>query len=35
MTIKLSEQVTVIINDWYSAIIVEGKEFGMVRGTDV
>ena len=35
MTIKLSEQVTIIINDWYSAIIVEGKEFGIVRGTNV
>lgn len=29
MTIKLSESVIVIINDFYSAIIIDGVEYGM------
>ena len=35
MTIKLSDNVTVIISDWYSAIIIDGKEFGIVRDSIV
>ena len=29
MTIILSERVYIIINDFYSAIIIDGHEFGM------
>lgn len=29
MTIKLDENAVIIINDFYSAIIIGGKEFGM------
>ena len=29
MTVKVDEKTYIIINDFYSAIIIDGKEFGM------
>lgn len=31
MTIILSERTYIIVNDFYSAIIIDGVEYGMVR----
>ena len=31
MTIKLSERMYIIVNDFYSAIIIDGQEYGMSR----